>query len=470
MTIGKREQTVLILIGALLMIFLVHRFIFRAKAEEYARVSKDYGDGLAQMQQAQIPPSPGYLTNYSKKTAQYNTEITSALVNLNLDVPQYYKSDDYDSLLKRVDETLSLLQQLVKLKSTVTQPSLLFLEDLRQNKNPADPNSWISQQFGWNLQPQLPEFGVSGALWDTVVKLHEYWTLMNAISNPQEKLIQRVRYNDFLRRVGINPAEVCDWIYPHPQYGYVFFNDSKLASQVPGVKENPISVAPQCGVLVPALKRTWIAEMIWAKRDPNTQITRQRLYEFLEVGLPINEVLLSLNKQLRALIDIIQIAEQDKILEIRQVKLMRPVPIRPAAKAGAPATAPAASGAPAGAPAPPPPPPAAPAGGPGGAPRRGAVDGPQSGAGTMGGGPRGPAAPGAAAVAPGEPGIGTGTGIELYFRADNAHMTQFLFDITHAPRTYALDDLNIIAYPDGNLYTTTTVEMVTVLNALTAKK
>ena len=57
--------------------------------------------------------------------------------------------------------------------------------------------------------------------------------------------------------------------------------------------------------------------------------------------------------------------------------------------------------------------------------------------------------------------VGGGAGIEIWFTANNANMIQFLFEVTHAPRSYTLDDLDIQALPDRTLRTSATIELVT---------
>ena len=59
--------------------------------------------------------------------------------------------------------------------------------------------------------------------------------------------------------------------------------------------------------------------------------------------------------------------------------------------------------------------------------------------------------------------------MELWLRAPNSNTIKFLFDVTHVPRTYALDDLNIDAVPDGQLITSTTIELVSTLDSLAKK-
>jgi len=62
--------------------------------------------------------------------------------------------------------------------------------------------------------------------------------------------------------------------------------------------------------------------------------------------------------------------------------------------------------------------------------------------------------------------IGNAGGLEIYLRSSNVNLVKFLFDLTHSPRTYAIDDLYIYADEKGELNTSMTVELITDLNAL----
>lgn len=447
MTIGKREQIVIIAIGGLVVIFLVHLLIFKPRADEYTRVQGEYTTGMTLLQGAELAPSPNYVKNFNDKSKKYERELTSVVAELRLDTPPHYQKMNAQ---KRVSEIIDLLKQIMDLRTSTKQPQLTFLDDKRAN--PADP---YSVQLGWNLTPQLqlsPELRVPGALWDTVVKLKERWDLKKAMDKPDQKLQQQMICNDLLRKIGLNPAEVSDYVAPvtlsNGQQVYVFFSDAALLKELVlsggaqgGIDErryyNPLSIN-RFGVLLPAFKKLWVSELVWQQRDKSTAITPEQLREIMEVNLPLGQTLLVSAKQLMALIDVLKAAEQNQILEISKVCLMKPVPVgKVSPRAGT------TSGSAAATPTPAAPGPAMPT--------------------TFGGAMPTPAT---AAASGSNEIVGTGTGIELWFRGSNANIVKFLFDITHATGTYAVDDMEIAASPTGVLETSATIEFVTSLNNL----
>jgi hypothetical protein len=441
MNIGKREQIVLISIGTLVAIFLIHSFIFKPKSEEYARVQNDFQQGQNTLKDAERPPSPNYIPNFAAQTEKYESQLSSVVAQLKLDRPAYYANTTNKNMIKRIDEVTEQMHQLVQLRQKVRVPQLTFLDDRRQVQSP------IAPQQGWNLPATLPNVGAAGALWDTVVKINDQFTLMNNIQDPVGYMQQRQRYNQLVATVGINPAEVCDWVINLPQAGgYVFFNDQKYVQMFPAGQAvaNPLSTN-RFGPLVPSLKKLWMSQLIWDKHDPRSNIPEYRLRQILEVDIPTGNTLLMTSKQLQALIEIIGLAEQNGILEISKVDLMKSVPIgksfhRIPGQTPPPSASPTAAAA-------------------------AAVS--ASGEPTFFGSANPGAVPGMpqAQATPSET-VGTGTGIELWFRGDNSKIIKFLFDITHTPRTYALDDLHLWANPTGVLETSTTVEVVTALDSV----
>lgn len=59
--------------------------------------------------------------------------------------------------------------------------------------------------------------------------------------------------------------------------------------------------------------------------------------------------------------------------------------------------------------------------------------------------------------------VGTGAGIELVLRADNASLTRFYYLMSHVTRTYGIDDLYVYNTPQG-MFTTATIEVITDVN------
>jgi hypothetical protein len=449
MKLKKRDQIVAISIGALLFIGLVHMLIFKPRAELHAQVSREYNEGITLLQSVAQPSSPQEIPRFREQTTVLDNRVTSVIEELRLDIPAYYGSRRPEAVERRIGDCVALLKELVALKTSLKTTRLTFLDDRRAN-----PNNPFEMQMGWNLPAKLDE-GRPGVLWDNVTKLQDRWVLLNGITNPYERLQQRIAYNDLLTQIGLRPAEVSDWVAPI-QIGftsaYVFFNDLKIAEEVLNSRivqniqsleqlRNPLSIN-QFGVLVPALKKLWMSELIYEKRDPKSPIDKARLRDVLEVGLPTDHALLATNKQLESLIDIIKKADKNGVSEISRVNLLKPVALmkfegRKQEESPAAAAAPAA-----------PTPMAGPA-------NFGAMMDP-----VMMGGPYGFGMMTPTPIPEGEK-VGGGAGIEIWFTANNANMIQFLFEVTHAPRSYTLDDLDIQALPDRTLRTSATIELVT---------
>jgi hypothetical protein len=435
MAIGKREQIVGISIAALAAIFLIHVFVFKPRAEQYATTQNEFNAGVAQLKDAEVLNSPKQLENYKNKTAEYSTEVTSVTTQLNLTVPEHFTSFTLPNAIARVNETVGLLKQLVDLRATLRQPQLTFLDNRPDATNPYF-------QTAWNLPRQLPNIGAAGAVWDTVVKMADRHTILGSIPDPIQRMQQRAFYNQLLQRLGINPHEVSDWVVALPApTGYVFFNDVTLVPRLTGTIPNPYSLH-RFGVAVPSLKKLWMHHLLAQLRDKKSPITEDRLGEILEIGIPLDDNLLTINRQLQSLIDVIRFAERNQVIEISRINLLRPAEFaktEPRVPGKAPTPTPTPDG----------------AGSAGGAPVMGA--------------PRVMAGSNAAPVftpIPADQKVGTGSGIEIWFRATNPNMVKFLFDIGTAPRTYSVDDLHVQASPDGILSTSATVELVTKLDNL----
>ncbi|MCX7626122.1 MAG: hypothetical protein N2Z21_07920 [Candidatus Sumerlaeaceae bacterium] len=461
MRFGKREQIVVLFLGTALLIFLVHLLIFQPRATEYARISKEFQDGVATLRDTEQPQSPKQLEDFNARTAKYEKEVTSLVEELRLTVPKHYARLGTESVHLRMKDTLDAMRELVKMRKEVKTPQLTFLDDKKDA---------AGTQQGWNIPAELSErtLGVKGAIWDIVSQLLQRWDTMSLVTTPLDKLRHRFYYNQQLPQIGLPPQEVCDWVVGVPGLGWVFFNDRDLKDQLVkftrggmmqlqlDVRPNPFSIN-RFGPLLPVFKRLWVAELVWEKRDPNTQISKEQLFEALEVYpkyYPTDHAIVVANKELQALVDIVKLAQKHGILEISKVALLKFTPVEKAVRRVPGATpTPEAS-------------PAAPAAGP--QPGVLGFDAGLAEPGMMAGRPGGmPGMPAAVVPTPDEKNaIGAAGGLELEMRAYNANLIKFLFELTHSPRTYAVDDLYIYADPKGELRTTMTVELVTNLNAL----
>lgn len=440
MAIGKREQIVGLSIAVLAVIGIIHVVIFQPRAQEYAEVKQQYTAGRTTLQDAEVLTSPNVLATYRKKTDEYSAELTSVTAQLQVDVPKIYSELTADNIRARVDETTSLLQQLMAKRASVRQPQLTFLDNRPHPQSP-------QYQLAWNFPRQLPNLGTQGAIWDTVVRLADRYALLNSIPDPQLRLEQRAVYNQFLAQLGMAPIEV-SYFVANSRVGPVYFNETKLSEQLGTQAIRNAYCIDRFGVAVPELRKFVFLDLLYRNTDGRTPpVARDRMAQVLEINLPwVEETYLTINRQLKALIDIIEIAEKNQVLEISEVRLLRPVEIakveqREPGKTPTPKETPAT--------------------------QTGA--GPSGVIGRIGGGAVNPnfAQAGPTPI-PADKVIGSGAGIEITFRATNPNMIGFLFDLGTSPRTYAVDDLHIQTAPDGILSTSTTIELVTKLNTLSS--
>ena len=491
MKIGKREQIVILVVAVAAIIMVAHLMVFAPRSKAFTEVERQFQEEVNKVQQASVPRSEEALAVANEATKAYEDQISSLVVTLNLDLDPMYMNFGDEAHEAKLEKTVQLLRQLVNLSDSLRTTRLTFLNDRRSNDA-------YRVQMGWNIPKQLPSVGVEGALWDNITRIKDLQDQLASQTDPTVKLGTYLGYNQLLTRVGMDPAEVSLWFVYYNQQP-VYFSDTKLAESLrmprmgqqmtfsptpndfgtamsgahlgmgqPGMMAASSPIPPQYiymasaasiykfGVLIPELKKLWISELIWEKRDPNTPITKKQLRDYLEVKLPRDEAILALNKQLQGLIDMAELADRSGILEINQVHLMKFTGIAKATER-----------VPGQVPTPKPTPDAAamPMGGTGmmfGDPSM--MGGPMMG-GPMMGGMGGAMAAGPTPV-PEESKLGSGTGIEMYFRGNHVSTVQFLFDVTHKPRTYAVDDLYIQAGQDGVLTTSATVEMVYVLKKL----
>ena len=484
MKIGKREQIVILVVIVAAIIMVAHLIVFSPRAESFALVEKRFQDEIAKVQQLGIPRSEEALSLAAVETKNYQDQISSLVVTLNLDVDPKYTSVQDAEFQSQLDDTVALMRELVQLSTSLKTVRLTFLEDQRVSYGS------YRVQMGWAMPKQLPTIGVEGGLSDTIGKIRGKKSEMDSQA-PTDRIQNYYQYNQLLKQIGLDPAETEVWFVMYGQTP-IYFSDDTLATQlrtpsgqnrmqlqptandfirlltpnIPGqtaAQVNPYQLQAasaslaKSGVLVPQLKKLWVAEMIWEKAGETLKISKPQLREVLGVKFPKDESVLAVNKQLRALIDLALMADKTGITEISQVNLLKPATFGKAVErvpGQTPTPKPTAA--------------AQVAMAVGGGPNFGdpGVGDPAMGMGdpTMMGGGMG--MPTQAQATPVVDKIGSGTGLEVYFRGNHASTIQYLFDVTNKPRTYTLDDLYIAAQPDGQLNTSTTVELVYILQSL----
>jgi hypothetical protein len=466
---GKREQIVALSIGVLATIGLVHLMVFEPRARVYGDIYQRFTEGTQALQGARMPAGTQVIPNFQRVTTEIKEQVTSVVAELNLDTPDVYKEISIENLLARFQRINGLVEELVSLRESVRTPTLSFLDN-----RPRQINRMLIQD-GWNFPRELPRAVAGAALVDTLRKAIDRFKILKTIPDPLRQLQSRREINQLMDQLGASPMELSTYLVQVPQLGVVFFSNQELANRLGATgalggamggggfaaggttlraEPNPMSI-DRFGPMVPILKKIWIQELIRRRIQPQDNISMDDVTELLEIpfeGL-LGEELLTVERQLAALIDIVRKAERNRITEISQVNLMKPMDFGASRKRGQEVAATPAPEANANM-------------------GMGMMEDPAMGflgnmrmGGFMGGPAAGPAGGLSVTPVPVEQRVAAGTGIELFFRANNSSMVDFLFEIGSAPRTYAIDDLHIRALPNNEIQTSATIELVTKLLA-----
>lgn len=444
MTLGKKERMAAVIVGIVAVAAAIHFLVFQQKARNYDQTKQDYNAAVQTLSTAEFIRDQQAFEEYNRRTGEYSELVTTVVAELNLERPVAASATSPGAVDRWASQTIELLSQLNAQRQG--QVRLTFLD-----------------QNGWNLPAQLPSVGGMGAIPDRVSQLnYVFQQLQYTAGNPMTEAQVRAQYNTHLQALGINPQETSRFYY---QPYNLFFNNedwitnlmSQSRSGGMGSGNNPLQSyyniwgLQRFGPAVPALKKIWMYALISQEmQEQNIDPNMMSLFgEALEVGIPLGEVepLNSINKQLRALLDIIDIAGRTGVQEISQVKFLRPVNVPKATLMVAGETPPAEAT-----------PSPTPVGG------MGMMDFDMmmmEGMGMMmGAGPGESSALASVTPVPDEEAVGTGAGVELAIRADNASLTRFYFELSHVTRTYGIDDLYIYNSQQG-LLTTATIEVIT---------
>ncbi len=445
MTFGKTERMVAVVIGIVALAATIHFLIFQKKAETYNQTSQEYTAAVEQLSTAEFIRNQQAFEEYKQRTSQYSDLVTSVVDELNLVKLDLPTSPPVGAVDRWASGTIELLTKL-----TAAPPANLQLPFLGKD--------------GWDLSAQLPAVGGAGALADRVSQLNgTYQELQVAKGNVQAEWQVLKNYNARLTALGVNPQQVSNFYYPAG--GGLFFNNeewikavlsqsgaSRMATSNDLQPYYNIYGLQRFGQAIPVLKKIWLYALVSrAMQAQNPETVRvdpnilPRFGEALQIGVPLeDEPLNSINKQLTALLDIIAIAGQTGIQEIQQVRFMRPINVGKATLRVPGALPPVTTPAPTPA---------------------NAMGGMGMGMMEMGlmGGMGGPNAQPMVTPIPDAERVGTGAGIELVLKADNASLTRFYYQLSHVTRTYGIDDLYVYSSPQG-VFTTATVEVITDIN------
>lgn len=449
MALGKKELTVAVVVGIAGVAAAVHFFIFQQKAQTYAQTSQEYKAAVDQLANAEFIRDQQAFTSFNERTTQYENLATSVVAQLNLQKLDLPTSPPLGAIDQWGSGTIQLLNELNQRRQGNVR--LTFLG-----------------QNGWNFPAQLPDMGGQGGLEDKIHRLIQTYRALKLSRQWQAEAQARAAYNAALEQLGISAQETSNFYEP---YYRLYFNSEEwiksfLEASKGAANNGVYDLQPyynqyglrRFGNAVPALKKIWIYSLIQQALGQNAspQIMQQ-FGEAIEVGIPLDgdEPLNSINKQLKALVDIVDIATKNQVEEIQSVLLMRPVKVAKAIIREPGAT---------------PPPDVTPAPTPDygmmGAPGMGMGMGMGMDMGMYGmdagvGGPP----PVNATPVPDAEAVGKSAAIELWMIAGNSSLVRFYYDVTHNTSTYGVDDLYVRPQAQGGgLQTTATIEVITDVN------
>lgn len=450
MALGKKELMVAVVVGIAGVAAAVHFLIFQQKAQSYAQTNQEYTAAVEQLSNAEFIRDEAAFEAYKSETTRYETLATSVVAQLNLQKLDLGTTGSVGTIDQWASQTISLLSQINQRRQGGVR--LTFLD-----------------QNGWKLPAQLPNLGGPGALEDKINRLRTAHRDIQVSRQFDAVYNARVNYNTALQELGLPAAEV-SYFYYRP--GNFYFNDegwiieALKTNRITGSNMqtaggydlrafyNPYSVQ-RFGTALPALRKIWTYALVaQALQAQNGNLAL--LPEFanaLEVGIPLDssEPLNSINKQLQALLDIIDTAARTQVQEIQGVLMLRPINVAKATLREPGAT---------------PPPVATPAATPAMMGMGGMDMGMDMGMGMeMGmGGPMGGANTGPAVTpVPDAERVGTGAGIELWLVASNPSLVRFYYELSHKTATYGLDDV-YVHDRQGTLQTSATIEIITDVN------
>ncbi len=380
MTLANREKVVIGIITLILAIAALHLFIFSPKARQLSDAKKNWNGALGLYNRMASAQSPSDLKRYEGQTKEYDEQFTQLALALNLVAQGYYVDAKPESLEKRREDFINVIEKLLVVREEKDALKLSFLAE-----------------EGWDLPDSLPENIEMRRvnLWDLISKLDSIHSILDVIVNQTVKETKEEERRLLLLQLG--------------------FDQWKVASLA------------RYGDHVPLIKRLVHAQLILGKKPEEYRLTKEKLYGLLRIEFPDN-LLLYLNKQLDAVIDLVEMARENKIGEISMVRLLPKSEVfREPEQTSEPG-----SGAPMA--------PVVPAR----APRF--VDANQFAGAAVAGEGGGPMPLVQATPAPpARKLICVITPVQLRFSATNLNAMKFLYEISHSQRTYEIEDLAIQA-------------------------
>jgi len=382
---GNREKKVFGGIITILLIAGLHLLVFSRKAKEFTRILEDFNKSKSDYETVvKQAKNPSEVVKLEKENEQFKTEFKKLVKQLNIHLPGYYLDGNEDSIRQRREELIINIEKLITMAQDLKNTKLSFLEEK-----------------GWNIPLELPEDIQKRPerLWDVISQINGINQILEVIDNPTVKQQKIVQYGELLKEIGMD--------------------------------EPKIDSLKKFGRYLPLINRLCHYRLIIKEKPKDIKMTDQEIKNLLRIEYP-DDNLFKLNRQLYSLNDLIKLADENKIEEITEVTLNDFVEIKGPPKKPEEGAEPTPA--------------------PQEAPPMGMFDE----FAMMGGGPEGMAFGGRGGYArkqkkadkPPENFLGHGTPILLHFTGSNLNTTNFLYAMSHIPRTYELDSLIISTIKD----------------------
>ncbi|MFH0793280.1 MAG: hypothetical protein V2A74_04535 [bacterium] len=401
MKVGKREQLVFGSVGGIVAIIVLHLFIFQPKASLYSDAKTRWEKAREDYLNIKATKTEREIDKYNGESSVYQVQFDEILNLLNLKIDPYFMPAAPD--ISEADKTAR--------NDQVRQATLENIDKLLAFKhdNP-DMKLTFFGADGWDVSESLPKDIVQGRLnlADLIDQLRQLDTIIKVLKNETIKTQKEYEFKRKKLQLGINE----DQLDIKRQY----FGDG--------------------AVLVKLLTH---AEMIWERKPQDLVMSHDELYRLLGVELP-EGVMVHINKQIIALVDILEKMKKDGVMEVSAVKLDKtdsfyrielPGSEEPAVSRLAKTGIVLVSATPTATPA--------------------------------------PAAEGAATPAPTPKDyaesffVGSAAPIKIIFTSSNLNSSKLIYDLSFGRNIYNIDDIMFQAMPNGNVQVTITVNVPTYL-------
>jgi hypothetical protein len=271
---GNREKKVIGAILTILFLAGLHFMVFSRKAVDYDLTMTEWRQAKEDVEKiVGQAKNPNEVKKTEERINKNKEEFKNIIHSLHIDLPDIYIDTSPESLKKRRAEFDASIERLLSFQTKLKNTKLSFLGEK-----------------GWNLPQGLPENirKRPERLWDVMSQLRGISAILKVIDNQvvrDEKLRQ---YGDLLKEIGID--------------------------------ELAIDSLSKYGKYVPVINLICYYRLIIKEKPKDLKMTDEQIQEYLRIEYPDN-YLHGLNRQLFALTDIIEMADANKIEDITEVQM-----------------------------------------------------------------------------------------------------------------------------------------------------